>query len=83
MTDKRFDNWEEVDCNECARSWDSSCDGSKKDSKRLCNSFMATRSVILPEQLKALQSEIKRVYFAIVCIALSLIIHYLTTMFGG
>lgn len=55
MTDnKRFEDWK-VDCNECARYWDSSCDGVQAHSKP-CNSFHATRSVILPAELDALRS---------------------------
>lgn len=58
MDAKRFDNWEEVDCNECARWWDSSCDGAR-ERKMPCNSFLATRSVLLPEKLKDCQNAIK------------------------
>ena len=60
MTDtpKRFDEWEEVDCNECARYWDSSCDGAARDSHKQCNSFMATRSIILPEKIKRLEQTV-------------------------
>ena len=83
MTNKRFDNWEEVDCNECARYWDSSCDSVGKDKKRLCNSFMATRSVILPEQLKALQSDIKWLRISTLLIGISVLIHYIGAIFGG
>ena len=54
---KRFEDWTQVDCNECARYWDSSCDGSQ-GSQRPCNSFLATRSVVIPGQLKALEKRI-------------------------
>ncbi len=59
---KIFDNWEEIDCNECAKYWDSSCDGVKssaKGSKRLCNSFLATRSVIIPQEINRLKKAIR------------------------
>lgn len=55
---KRFSDWVEVDCNECQRYWDNSCDGCKdalKGSKTPCNSFLATRSVIIPQQIEALK----------------------------
>jgi hypothetical protein len=61
-TPKRFDDWYEVDCNECARYWDSSCDGVKtsiKGSKMPCNSFLATRSVIIPKEIERLKRAIK------------------------
>ena len=57
---KRFEDWEKVDCNECARYWDSSCDGTAKDTKKPCNSYLATRSVVLPEKIKKLE---KRVFW--------------------
>lgn len=49
---KRFEEWCEVDCNQCARYWDSSCDGAKE--KRICQSFLATREVVIPAQIKRL-----------------------------
>ena len=55
---KRFSEWVEVDCNECQRYWDNSCDGCKdslKGSKTPCNSFLATRSVIIPQEIEALK----------------------------
>ena len=61
---KRFEDWEEVDCNECARYWDSSCDGVSKGSKKPCNSFLATRSIVLPEKIKSLE---KRVRYIALC----------------
>lgn len=60
MTDtpKRFEDWEQVDCNECARYYDSSCDGVSKGSRKPCNSYLATRSVVLPEKIKALENRV-------------------------
>lgn len=57
-TPKRFEEWEEVDCNECARYWDSSCDGNLTDSRVGCNSYLATRSVVLPAKLKSLEKRV-------------------------
>lgn len=59
---KRFSEWVEVDCNECQRYWDNSCDGCKdalKGSKTPCNSFLATRSVIIPQEIKQLKKAVK------------------------
>lgn len=63
-TTSRFDDWNEVvDCNKCSRYWDDSCDGVKKGSTRLCNSFLATRSVVLPSEIKWLKGAIKRIWW--------------------
>ena len=57
-TTKRFEDWEKVDCNECARYWDSSCDGVSKGSQKQCNSFLATRSIVIPHRIKKLQRRV-------------------------
>lgn len=57
-TPKRFEEWLPVDCNECARYWDSSCDGVSKGVQKPCNSFKATRSVVLPEKIKKLENDV-------------------------
>ena len=62
---KRFDEWEEVNCNDCSRYWDSSCDGVSKGSRKGCNSYLATRSVILPEQIKKLEKRIEWLEWAV------------------
>jgi hypothetical protein len=67
---KRFEDWEEVDCNECARYWDSSCDGAKKGSKMPCNSFLATRSVVIPQRLERLEKAIKGQRIALLLLGL-------------
>ena len=56
---KRFGDWKEVDCNDCSHYWDNSCDGSCKGSQRVCNSFLATRSVIIPAQIDKLRNDVK------------------------
>ena len=55
---KRFEGWDTVDCNECARYWDSSCDGVLTGSTKPCNSFLATRSVVIPSQIKRLKKQV-------------------------
>lgn len=74
-TPKRFEDWEQVDCNECARYWDSSCDGVSKDSKRPCNSYLATRSIVIPARLTDLEKRVSKLEVA--CVGM-LIIHILT-----
>ena len=55
---KRFEDWYEVDCNECSHYWDNSCDGACKGSTKPCNSFLATRSVVIPSQIKRLKKQV-------------------------
>lgn len=59
-TPKRFEDWEKVDCNDCSHYWDSSCDGASKGSKVGCNSFSATRSVVIPEKINHLEKRVKQ-----------------------
>lgn len=54
---KIFDEWK-VDCNECERWWLNQCDGVKKGINSPCKSFLATRNVVIPQQIKALQKRI-------------------------
>lgn len=61
---KRFEDWYEVDCNECSHYWDNSCDGACKGSQKPCNSFLATRSVVIPAQIKSLKSQLRWLYGA-------------------
>lgn len=56
----RFEDWEKVDCNDCQHYWDSSCDGASKGSTATCNSYLATRSVVIPAKVNALEKRIKR-----------------------
>lgn len=74
---KIFSEWEEVDCNECSHYWDSSCDGARIGSKaprRLCTTFLATRNVLIPLQIKKLQRDVKWVSWASILIGVSQII---------
>lgn len=64
-SNKRFSDWEDVDCNSCSHYWDSSCDGASKRRRKPCNSFLAQRSVIIPEQIKRLQKAVKLIWWAI------------------
>lgn len=72
-TTKRFEDWH-VDCNDCGHYWDNSCDGVSRGSRRRCESFIATRSVIIPSQIKSLQRAVKslRTSHILLCIAVGL-----------
>ena len=77
MSDKqtRFQQWEEVDCNDCVHYWDDSCNGVKKGQKRGCTAFLATRSVVIPQQIKSLKFDIKCLNVCVIILAIALAIH--------
>lgn len=56
---KRFGDWVDVNCNECEHYWNNTCDGVCKGSQRACNSFLATRSVVIPAQIDKLRNDVK------------------------
>ena len=66
MKQKIFDDFQTVSCNECSHYWDSSCDGVSKGKKQPCNSFLATRSIVIPLQIKSLRTQIKWIYAIVV-----------------
>ena len=80
---KRFDNWGEVDCNNCDHYWDSSCDSVQKGSQRPCSSYLATRTIIIPEQIKRLQKSNKCLWYAVSGLSGALLAVILKVMFGG
>lgn len=79
-TPKRFEDWEEVDCNECVRYWDSSCDGVPKDSHKPCNAFLATRSIVLPAKINSLEKRVKWLEWAF---GIALIVIGILMLVGG
>lgn len=72
---KRFSDWEEVDCNDCTHYWDSSCDGATRGSRVGCNSYLATRSIVIPHQIKRLENRVAWIEFVIAfeCIVVGLL----------
>lgn len=68
---KRFEDWYEVDCNQCQRYYDNSCDGVQKGSKKACNSYLATREVVIPTKIKELEKRLR--YLGLVLITLVVI----------
>lgn len=81
--DKRFEDWPKVDCNECESYWDSSCDGVPKGLERPCNSFKATREVVIPAKLKSLENSFKWLRISLILTNIALVIHLLTVVVGG
>lgn len=83
---KVFEDWEEVDCNECERYYLNQCDGAKthgKGSNLRCTSFLATRKVVIPIQIKRLQNDVKWLTIGIVGIAIIDMVFTLLLIFGG
>lgn len=79
---KRFDNWDEVDCNSCANYWTDKCDGVVKGSKKLCNSFLAQRSIVIPEEIKSLRSALKSLTGAYVILSVIVVAHLIGHICG-
>ena len=89
---KRFEEWPKVDCNECSRYWDNSCDGVKcntnsdkglQGSTRLCNSYLPVRKVVIPAQIKTLERRCERLRGYIWLNTALIIAHLLSHIFGG
>lgn len=71
---KIFDDFQEVSCNDCGHYWDDSCDGVKKGSKKVCNSFIATRRIVIPEQIKRLEFRVKYLWWSVVICLISILL---------
>lgn len=80
---KRFEDWTKVDCNNCQHYWTDTCDGVPVGSEKPCTSFLATRNTDIPRQIEWLRKRLNRLNLAVMCVALSILIHYLVDMFGG
>lgn len=80
---ERFDKWEYVDCNECQNYWNDTCDGVSKGRESVCTSFIATRMVNIPAQIKALRSDLKWVRVCVILTDIAIIVHCLNHVFGG
>lgn len=78
---KRFDGWEEVDCNECSNYWDNSCDGIPPEgSRKPCNSFLAKRSVTIPLEIKSLKKRLTITETMIVLMNVLILLHLIFHM---
>ena len=83
MENKRvFDDFPKVDCNECERWWMNQCDGADKGTTMRCNSFLATRSVIIPAKIERLTVTVKMLVWAVCALSASVILHHLSILFG-
>ena len=83
MSDKPkvFDDFYMVDCNECENYWTNACDAVPKGANRSCNSFKATRSIVIPKKIERLESALKSLSFGVICLGVALVIHILFDIF--
>ena len=81
-TPKRFEGWERIDCNDCGHYWLNQCDGVKKEAEKPCNSFLATRKVVVPEQLNQLEKRVKRLSISMILTSVALILHLISHLLG-
>ena len=80
--DVLFDDWSEVkDCNQCEPYWNNQCDGAKVGSEKRCTAFKATRSVDIPEEIKALRSSLKWLRISFLGFAVALLMHLIGGFF--
>lgn len=83
--DKRFDDWLEVDCNQCSHYWDNSCDGVRshvKGCRKPCNAFLATRSIEIPQEINRLKRAFKRALWALAILGVSTVAIWLWLIFS-
>ena len=78
---KVFSEWD-VDCNDCKHYWDDSCDACSEGSRRLCNSFVATRRVVLPAKIERLESAIRSLRIDVAILAAMLAITHIGIALG-
>lgn len=86
MSTSRFEDWtdcKQVDCNQCSHYYDNSCDGIPEGSQKLCTSFLATRRVVIPLQIKRLQNAVNKLVWGYLFTTAALLIHIITHVFGG
>lgn len=56
---KRFEEWKRVECEDCDHWWNDSCDGVTEGVERRCTAFKATRRVVLPAKIEAVEKALE------------------------
>lgn len=82
---KIFENWTEVDCNDCSHYWNDSCSGVKTSgngSVKPCTAFLAARKVDIPEQIKRLRKAVRGLCGCVFLLGIAQIITSLALLFG-
>lgn len=80
---KRFEDWPKVDCNDCQNYWNDTCDGVPQGSERSCNSYKATRSIVIPAKIKRLEERADNLRVGGILTSVCLLLHLLFNLFGG
>lgn len=75
---KIFEEWEDVDCNQCEHYYTNTCDGVQKGKKRTCSAFKASRGIVIPEEIRMLKTRLKWLTVALLLMATSILLHYFT-----
>ena len=83
MSEKKvFEDFPEVDCNQCEPYWNNQCDGTTKGSDRLCNGFRPVRRVKIPEELESLRKRLEWLNVALTLESIVIVAHLLSHIFG-
>lgn len=85
---KVFDDYAELcECLKCDCYYNNQCDGSPrvatKDPYKPCNAFVATRRVIIPQDIKDLKIAVKRLERSDTWWAFILLFHLITELLGS
>lgn len=70
---KVFDDFPEADCNGCEHWWTNQCDGVFDGSQRPCSSYLPTREIVIPAQIKTLQSAVQWLIGAVALLTVAVI----------
>lgn len=80
---KRFEDWAEVDCEDCECWWLNQCNGVQKAQKRSCTAFKATRRTDIPQEIKRLKTRLKSLTRALMLLAIAVLVHLIVHIVGG
>ena len=80
---KRFEEWTcKVDCEECERWWTNQCDGIPKDVEKRCNSYLATRKIVIPAKIRSLEKRVKWLRMCCILTDILIMLHLLSHLVG-
>ena len=80
---KIFDDFPEVECNNCEPYWNNQCDGTPVGSERPCKAFKATRKVDIPDELDALRTHLTCLSVAFMLLGVAFVCHMIAHIVWG
>ena len=84
MSDKKvFDDYTEVNCNNCQQYWYDLCDGVPEDGSRPCTSYVATRNSDIPKKIEVLQKRVDRLENSLIVTNLIIVVYLAAQLFWG